>query len=539
MSGVNFVDTVTVVPATWANTVNALVYNVFGAATTLQGAQAALRLQSLAYQAHNNVNIEGGNINNVMIGTQTPVQRFVAQAARVLDDPIDDRDVVNKGWMRAWIQNALTVAQAEWLGGLGSIAVQNANNVNIIGGTLNNTDIGLLGRASGRFTALKASNPPIDGDDVVTLGYLSSTYDVLIGRLRSMAYQDSNAVAITGGEIDGTRIGFVTPATGRFSRASVVSPPSALEDITNKRYVDGSITAFASTLRSMAYQDANNVNIIGGSINGTAIGNLTPATIRASDLTVINNASWLTLRTTSSGAANSSGIRFQDGVTVVGTLAYYGANNPIANANQIVFSANVPFRLESNGAGSGIIANGVNLTLFGGLTRLAASASDRVVVGSGAPVGAYQFSANLPAWFQQLDARRVYSEQGHSDGYDSTYAGSASGSITLPVATRSAIFVNLTGTASVAFPAPVPGWTGLRVVRVIVRHDVGGVAMTWPSNVYWGSGVAPDYTDAASQDFDMVELWTFNGGVTWFANSAYGASMQYEEPPTVVFFAAS
>lgn len=539
MSGILFVDTVTRVPAAWANAVNALVYDVFNAATTLQDAQAALRLQGLAYQAHNNVNIEGGNINGVNMGTLVPITRLVAQAARVLDDPVDDRDVVNKGWMRAWISNALTVSQSEWLSGLGTIAVQNANNVNILGGTLNNTDIGLLGRASGRFTALKASNPPVDGDDVVTLGHLSSTYDVLLARLRSMAYQASNSVAITGGEIDGTRIGLVTPGPGRFSRASVIAVPNGLEDVTNKRYVDSSIAAFAATLRSMAYQDHGNVNIVGGNINGTSIGALTPAVVRASDLSVINNAAWLTLRTTTTGLANSSGLRFQDGVTTVGTLAYYGANNPTGIANQIVLHTDVPFRLESNGAGCGLIASGVNLSLFGGVIRIASQLGDRVIFGTGAAVAGYPLTSNLPAWFTQLDARRSFSQQGHCDGYDSTFAASASGAITLPVATRSAIFVNLTGTANVSFPPSDPTWTGLRVVRIIVRHDVGNVNMLWPGNVYWGTGLPPDYISAASQDFDMVEMWTFNGGATWFAHSAYAASMEYEEPPTVVFFAAS
>jgi hypothetical protein len=83
MSGIQFVDTVTHVPAVWANAVNTLVYDIFGAPQSLAQAQARFGLQSLAFQAHTNINVTGGNIYGVELGTGTPVSRLVAPAAPI------------------------------------------------------------------------------------------------------------------------------------------------------------------------------------------------------------------------------------------------------------------------------------------------------------------------------------------------------------------------------------------------------------------------------------------------------------------------
>ena len=79
MSGITFVDTVTHVPSIWANAVNNVVYNLLGAPTTLEQLQQRLELQSLAYQAHSQVNITGGNINGVNLGTTVPIVRLIVK----------------------------------------------------------------------------------------------------------------------------------------------------------------------------------------------------------------------------------------------------------------------------------------------------------------------------------------------------------------------------------------------------------------------------------------------------------------------------
>lgn len=520
MSGILFVDTVTHVPAVWANAVNTLVYDIFGASTTLAQAQQRLGLQSLAYQLHSQVNITGGNINGVEMGTVTPVTRMVAKAGSVIDDPVADTDIVNKGWMRAWIQNALTTTQTEWLGGLGTMAVQNANNVRIIAGTIDSTDIGLHGRASGKFTTLKAANPPIDGDDVVTLGWLTQHYDVRLNALRSMAYQDANSVAISGGELDGVRIGLTVPAVARLANGTIIAVPTTYESIVNKRYVDSSLSAALANFKTMAYQDSFAVSITGGTIDGTDIGYTAPARAVFTDLTVQKNSAWLYLKTLSTGPGNLSGIQWRDGANEVGRLAYYGANNlPLNNA--IELRATVPIQIQSD-SGAGIRMDGTNTRVYGPNVRIIEALNDKLIVGGGAAKTGYAATFNRPGWFEGLGAKRGFFEQGHSDGYDTTYATVAAGTLTLQTHQNSAAFINLTGNATVQFAAQDATWIGLRVVRLIIRHDVGGRTLNWPANVFWVGGFAPDYSTSLAQDFDLVELWTFNGGASWFAKSAYG-----------------
>jgi hypothetical protein len=57
-----FVNQVTHVPVDWANNISALVYDVFGVATTLDGARKRLGVAGMSYQDPTGVNIKGGSI---------------------------------------------------------------------------------------------------------------------------------------------------------------------------------------------------------------------------------------------------------------------------------------------------------------------------------------------------------------------------------------------------------------------------------------------------------------------------------------------
>lgn len=109
MSGINFVGKITSIPAHWANAVNTLVYDVFGAVSTIAGAQAALGLQGMAYQMPGAVEISGGNIDGVNIGSVTPVVATF-QNARVLDSGNDSDAVVNR-----FTTNQIALSQAQSL----------------------------------------------------------------------------------------------------------------------------------------------------------------------------------------------------------------------------------------------------------------------------------------------------------------------------------------------------------------------------------------------------------------------------------------
>ena len=93
-----YIDTVTHIPAFWANAVSDLVYDVFGLAATKAGARAALELGTLAIQDADAVQIAGGSINNVPIGLSVPMQgRFTVLSITV--DPIDPEHGVNKRYL--------------------------------------------------------------------------------------------------------------------------------------------------------------------------------------------------------------------------------------------------------------------------------------------------------------------------------------------------------------------------------------------------------------------------------------------------------
>ncbi|ETR68720.1 MAG: hypothetical protein OMM_10233, partial [Candidatus Magnetoglobus multicellularis str. Araruama] len=102
--------------------------------------------------------------------------------------------------------------------GLKSMATQASDSVDIDGGVIDGTAIGITSPAAGRFTTVEASSVDIDAGtiDNTTIGASipnSATFTTLTvnngitfseGSLNSMATQASNAVDITGGTIAGT-----------------------------------------------------------------------------------------------------------------------------------------------------------------------------------------------------------------------------------------------------------------------------------------------------------------------------------------------
>ena len=101
-----FVDTVTQVPADWANALTTLLYDVFQNATTAAAARQALGLGTLAAQSNNATNIVGGSIDNTPIGMQTPAQAVFTKASAQID-PVTDVDLVNLRSYRRLVQETL------------------------------------------------------------------------------------------------------------------------------------------------------------------------------------------------------------------------------------------------------------------------------------------------------------------------------------------------------------------------------------------------------------------------------------------------
>ena len=52
-------------------------------------------------------------------------------------------------------------------------------------------------------------------------------------------------------------------------------------------------------------------------------------------------------------------------------------------------------------------------------------------------------------------------------------------------------------------------------VRLVVEQGDGPFAITWPTTTKWAGGTAPTLS-ATEGDIDIIDLWTMDGGSTWF-----------------------
>jgi hypothetical protein len=152
--------------------------------------------------------------------------------------------------------------------GLGTMAVQNATSVAITGGSINGTLIGNATPSNASFTTLSASG------EVSGVGFANYF----------------NAPPTIGG---------VTANTGAFTSLSASGTLTAsanvvVSQLTGFLYGNNSSPVTASTtipssaitgFGTMAEQNANNVAITGGAINGTIIGNSTAAAITGTTIT--------------------------------------------------------------------------------------------------------------------------------------------------------------------------------------------------------------------------------------------------------------
>jgi hypothetical protein len=186
--------------------------------------------------------------------------------------------------------------------------------------------------------------PPSTDQDINSRQYRDWFYSIyaLIGKpgstLGTMAYENSNSVAITGGAIGGvgisgstinsTPIGSATPTTGKFTTLEATASLRT-DTLTGYLYGNGSgSNVSASTtipsgsisgLGTMATQNANAVAITGGTITGVAI---TGSTIPYSNVTGTPtgvSATITTAKLTPTGANGS--MTFTNGILTSQTQA--------------------------------------------------------------------------------------------------------------------------------------------------------------------------------------------------------------------------
>jgi hypothetical protein len=117
--------------------------------------------------------------------------------------------------------------------------------------------------AQGQLTALAETNIAIASTQVSGLGTMST--------------QNANAVAITGGAVNGTTIGASTPAAGTFTAVAattgtVSTAPTAATDIANKQYVDGLVASGIHYHTPVLVESPTNLNATYNQPGGAGVG---------------------------------------------------------------------------------------------------------------------------------------------------------------------------------------------------------------------------------------------------------------------------
>jgi hypothetical protein len=186
--------------------------------------------------------------------------------------------------------------------------------------------------------------PPSTDQDINSRQFRDWFYSIyaLIGKpgstLGTMAYENSNSVAITGGAIGGvgisgstinsTPIGSATPTTGKFTTLEATASLKT-DTLTGYLYGNGSgSNVSASTtipsgsisgLGTMATQNANAVAITGGTISGVAI---TGSTIPYSNVTGTPTGLSVTITTAKLTTLGANGsMTFTNGILTSQTQA--------------------------------------------------------------------------------------------------------------------------------------------------------------------------------------------------------------------------
>ena len=150
-----YIDTVTHIPAVWANAISDLVFDVFALARTVPEARKRLGLGKLALQNNDQVVIEGGTINNTVIGNLIPqVATFLNVSVTELI-PQSPASLTSKQYVDGVISTAFSNLNLQ------DMSRQRSNAVNITGGY-------------GVYDTLRVRNAPATPMDVLTLGFFQN-----------------------------------------------------------------------------------------------------------------------------------------------------------------------------------------------------------------------------------------------------------------------------------------------------------------------------------------------------------------------------
>jgi hypothetical protein len=260
--------------------------------------------------------------------------------------------------------NTAIVIPSSSVTGLGTMALQNATTVAITGGSINGTLIGNATASSGAFTTLSASS------NVTGVGFAN-----FLNAPPTIGGVTANTGAFTSLSASGTLTAsanvVISQLTG-FLYGNNTSPVTASTTIPSS-----AVTGFGT----MAEQNANNVAITGGAINGTLIGNSTAAAITGTTITASTvfsgsgaslsalNGSNITSGTiavgvggTGIGALTNNNVILGNGSNAVKFVAPGTAGNVLVSDGTTWTSNTAPSSGALAAGNNSIIINNVNIT---------------------------------------------------------------------------------------------------------------------------------------------------------------------------------
>jgi hypothetical protein len=190
--------------------------------------------------------------------------------------------------------------------GLGTMSTQNANAVAITGGTISGLSAPIAVASGGTGAATLTGYVKGTGTSALTASATIPNTDIT--GLGTMSTQSASFVAISGGAINGTTIGAITPAASTFTTVNATSgtlgsvalttgtittTPSSGNDIVNKTYADGLAGGLnfhqACRLATTAALPANTYNNGAFGVGATLTANANGALSVDSTLTVAGN----------------------------------------------------------------------------------------------------------------------------------------------------------------------------------------------------------------------------------------------------------
>lgn len=380
---------------------------------------------TLGQQDYNSVAITGGSINGVVIGA------VVAAAGRFTSleclDPVTAAGVVNRQTLDSRFA-ALPV--------FGTLATQSATSASLTGGSINGVAIGGTAPSAGAFTNVStssiggvAASIDLTGASLVDPGYAflvkaTSVTELDAGFLLSVGgalrvKSGANSLVFNSrllvNTVDDNVSTIQTDGVIRAAGVKLLNAPSAPDHATSMAWVQTQLAAAANllpvsidaainNLGTLSGQDADSVDLIGGSINGVAIGGTEPAMGRftqvfAAQLSGTNGT--LVLNGTG-GLANSAAVLSANDAARpnISVIPNAGGSFAVMAGAQPVFKTLVAGRTivgQGSDDGSNVLQVFGDATINGKLTFKGGTATGTATLGLGAtaPVAV---AANAPIW---------------------------------------------------------------------------------------------------------------------------------------------